>query len=101
VFVTHPGILFNFEPVVSNLFTVRPDGRGLRQLTHASTPDLRSTQARYTPDGQIIYTQVDQNGRSIWTIDTNGRHAAPAAPGGRPIRTHPELQPTQAGIAGH
>jgi len=93
VLVTHPAILFNFVAVVSNLYTIRPDGHEMRQLTHATTPDVRSTQARFMPDGRIIYTRIDQDGRSIWTIDIRGRHATPAAPGGRPIRTHPELQP--------
>lgn len=93
VFVTHPLILFNFDAVVSNLYTARPDGREIRPLTTASTPADRATQARWTPDGRIIYTRVTADGRSLWTVDANGGHPTPIAPGGRRIRTHGDLQP--------
>jgi len=58
VFISHPLVSFNFDPVVSNLFTIRPDGSGLRQLTHSTTSNHRATQAHFTPDGHIIYTRV-------------------------------------------
>jgi Tol biopolymer transport system component len=49
VFATHPLVAFNFDPVVSNLFTARPDGTGLRQLTHSTTPNDRATQPTSPP----------------------------------------------------
>ncbi len=65
VFVTHPLIVFNFDAVVSNLYTVRPDATGRRALTHFTTPDVRATQARWTPEGSIIFTRVGSTGRSL------------------------------------
>jgi hypothetical protein len=82
VFATHPLVAFNFDPVVSNLFTVRPDGSGLRQLTHSTTSNHRATQAHFTPDGHIIYTRVtprrpdtvaDQCRWQQWHPDTSQR----------------------------
>jgi Tol biopolymer transport system component len=91
VFVTHPLIVFNFVDVVSNLYTARPDGSGMRQLTDATTPADRSTQARWTPDGHIIYTRVTPDSRTLWLRDADGGHPTPIAPGG--LRTHGDLQP--------
>jgi len=93
VFVTHPLIVFNFVDVVSNLYTARPDGSGLRQLTDATTSADRATQARWTPDGRIIYTRVTADGRALWLRDADGGHPTPIAPGG--LRTHGDLQPTR------
>jgi Tol biopolymer transport system component len=93
VFVTHPLILFNFDAVVSNLYTARPDGREIRQLTASSSPADRATQARWTPDGRIIYTRVTTDGRSLWMRNADGSHPTPIAPGGRRIRTHGDMQP--------
>jgi Tol biopolymer transport system component len=95
VFVTHPLLVSNFDDVVSNLYTARPDGGGLRQLTEATTSADRATQARWTPDGRIIYTRVTPDGRALWLRDADGRHPTPIAPGGRRIRTHGDLQPTR------
>jgi len=93
VFVTHPLIVFNFVDVVSNLYTARPDGSGMRQLTDAATtPADRATQARWTPDGRIIYTRVTADGRALWLRDADGGPPTPIAPGG--LRTHGDLQPT-------
>jgi WD40-like Beta Propeller Repeat len=91
VFDTHPLILFNFDDVVSNLFTARPDGRDLRQLTGATTSADRATQPRWTPDGRIIYTRVTAAGRALWLRDADGGHPSPIAPGG--LRTHGDVQP--------
>jgi Tol biopolymer transport system component len=93
VFVTHPLIVFNFDDVVSNLYTARPNGQGLRQLTFATTSADRATQARWTPGGGIIYTRVTSDGRSLWLRNARGGHPIPLAPGGRAIRTHGDLQP--------
>jgi Tol biopolymer transport system component len=95
VFDTDPLMIFNFDDVVSNLYTSRPDGTDVRQLTFAATSQARSTQPRWTPDGHILYTQVGPDGRTLWTRDANGSHPTPIAPGG--LRTHGDLQPAPAG----
>jgi TolB protein len=94
VFATHPLGAFNFDPVVSNLFTVRPDGTGLRQLTNSTTPNDRATQAHFTPGGRIIYTRVTPAGRTLWLIDADGSNASPIPPNGERFRTHGDWQPT-------
>jgi len=94
VFATHPLGGFNFDPVVSNLFTVRPDGTGLRQLTHSTTPNARATQPHFTPDGRIIYTRVTRSGRTLWLIDADGSNSSPIPANGERIRTHGDCQPT-------
>ena len=93
VFANHPLVAFNFDPVVYNLFTVRPDGTGLRQLTHSTIPNDRATQARFTPDGRIIYTRVTPGGRTLWLIDADGGKASPIPASGQRIRTHGDWQP--------
>jgi dipeptidyl aminopeptidase/acylaminoacyl peptidase len=81
-----------------DIFTMRPDGSGLRQLTHngaVSDPD-------WSPNGRrILYTQSPfRNNRSrhdIWLMNGNGRHKtrmvrrglSPAwAPGGNRFAFH-------------
>ncbi len=93
VFDTHPLILFNFDEVVSNLYTSHPDGTHIRQLTFSTTAQDRATQPRWTPDGRILYTRV-RNGdnRTLWTRIADGSPPRPIAPGGQ--RTHGDLQPT-------
>jgi Tol biopolymer transport system component len=94
VFDTHPLLVFNFDAVVSNLYTVRPDGTGMRQLTHSDTVSDRSTQPRWTPHGRIVYTRVTPDGRALWLRDADRGHPVEIAPGGRRIRTHGDVQPT-------
>jgi Tol biopolymer transport system component len=94
VFATHPLGGFNFDPVVSNLYTARPDGAGLRQLTHSTTPNDRATQAHFTPDGRIIYTRVTRVGRTLWLINADGSNASPIPPNALRFRTHGDWQPT-------
>jgi Tol biopolymer transport system component len=93
VFATHPLVAFNFDPVVSNLYTVRPDGSGLQQLTNSTTPNDRATQAHFTPDGRIIYTRVTPAGRTLWLINADGRNPSPVPANGERIRTHGDWQP--------
>jgi Tol biopolymer transport system component len=95
VFVTHPLGLFNFDDVISNLYTSRPNGRDVRQLTFATTSQARATQARWTPDGRILYTRVTPDSRTLWVRNASGSHPRPIAPGG--LRTHGDLQPVLRG----
>jgi Tol biopolymer transport system component len=96
VVATHPLQLFNFDAVVSNLFSVRPDGAGLRQLTHSTTPNDRTTQAHFTPDDRIIYTRVTPSGRTLWLINADGSNGTPIPASGERVRTHGDWQPTTA-----
>jgi len=91
----------------SDLYTIRPDGSDLAQLTHnergtelvrggtASGP--LSTQPTWTPDGQsIIFVQVDGPTWPGWTMATiaaDGSSLVPATANGFMRGTHPRLRP--------
>ncbi len=45
-----------------NLFTVRPDGTGLRQLTHFQQSNGVLRAGSYSPDGQSILFATDEGG---------------------------------------
>ena len=94
MFATHPLLAFNVDPVVSNLFTVRPDGSGLQQLTHSTTPNDRATQPHYAPNGRIICTRVTRATRTRWLIGADGSNPSPVPAGGQRIRAHGDWQPT-------
>src|SRR5262245_25136201 len=94
VFATHPLLAFNFDPVVSNLFTVRPDGSGLQQLTNSTTSNSRATQAHFPPDGRLMYTRVTPAARTLWLINADGSNPSPIPASGQRIRTHGDWQPT-------
>ena len=78
------------------LYTIRPNGTGLRRLTAYGPNGPRATQPRWTPDGKaILYTRTTQTGqpRHIYAIDADGSGDA-AVLTAKPIYTHPILQPT-------
>ena len=53
-----------------DLFVVRPDGSGLRQITD---DPFRDRQARWSPDGAWIYFQSDRRGEfRIWAVRPDG-----------------------------
>jgi len=93
----------------SDLYTVRPDGTGLTQLTHnpSGSPLTRngtasgplSTQPTWSPDGgSIIFVQVDGPDWPGWqmaTIRADGSGQAPAVATGYRIGTHPRLRPVR------
>lgn len=94
VFTTRP--LVDFDTGRSELYTVRPDGTGLRRLTAFGSNGPRATQPRWTPDGTAnLYTRTTQSGlpRQIYAITRDGRTDAPVATA-KSIYTHPALQPT-------
>lgn len=82
----------------SNLYTIRPDGTGLTQVTRFGENDTRATQPTWTPDGrQILFTCILRNA----TEPYGDRHAAFIDPDGAnltvldgPFATHPRLRPT-------
>jgi Tol biopolymer transport system component len=91
---THPLAAFDFDAVISNLFTIRPDGTGLHALTHSTTSNDRATQAHFTPDGRIIYTRVTPSSRTLRVINADGSNGVPIPAKGERIRTHGDWQPS-------
>ncbi len=95
VFGTRP--LLDFGDGESELYTMRPDGSEITQLTNNGARGPRATQPRWTPDGEdILYTRVPQQGlpRHIWLLSADGKADRPVLQR-REIYTHPVLQPTK------
>jgi Tol biopolymer transport system component len=98
VFSTHPLGSFQTTTKASNLYTIRPDGTGLTQVTHFGDNDDRATQPTWTPDGKrIIFTDILRNAADPY----GDRHTAFIDPDGAnlsvldgPFATHPRLRPT-------
>lgn len=83
----------------SNLYLMKPDGTGLRQLTHSSTDGrLRIGEPRWTPDGKRVAVAVGTSTPPNTTID-NARIAFVDASGGEPVflqvsgGAHPDVRP--------
>jgi TolB protein len=95
VFSTHP--LREFEASErSELYTMRPDGSGIKALTSNGANGPRATEPRWTSDGKaILYVRENQEGthRSIWAIDHTGRKDGPVLTKEPDCYTHPVLQP--------
>ena len=73
MFSSYPLSEYNFVPVKSDLFRIRPDGTQLEQLTHFDSEQLRATIPRYTPNGKwILFTAVLPDSRAIWAIPAEG-----------------------------
>jgi len=91
----------------SDLFTIRPDGTDLVQLTHNPTGATLirngtasgplSSQPSWMPDGRIIFVQVDGETWPGWrmaTIGADGSGIGPALGDGWKQGTHPRMRPT-------
>ena len=78
-------VFTSFDPPVTgvvgdyhqDIYTVRPDGTDLRQLT----TDGISNRATWTPDGRILFTRgfgfvPDGDAPGVWTMDADGSNAA-------------------------
>ena len=94
MFGTHPLLQFQVSGT-SELFTVRPDGTGLEQLT-AYGPEARATQPRWTPDGSaILYTRTTQLGtpKTLWVVSADGQTDQSVFAQSAGIYTHPVMQP--------
>ena len=98
VFATYDLGEFQGTDEPSNLYTVRPDGSGLTQLTDFGPGERRATQPSWTPDGErILFTLVehapgfDQPRRAAF-VDASGDGLAIL----EPSATHPRLRPVPA-----
>ena len=63
-------------PVCCDIFTVRPDGTGVRRLTHLA-PQARALSGSWSPDGRHIVYRVDHPGASlaafqVWVMIADG-----------------------------
>ena len=79
----------------TDIYTVRPDGTDLRQLTTYGI----SSAATWTPDGRILFVRASSPGGTdgFWTMDADGTNAARLVPGaalGVPSSDPPLWQPS-------
>lgn len=57
----------------TNLATIRPDGTGLRYLTHFHRTDIYLSRGSYSPNGHwILYKLFRGGGNTLWKIHPNG-----------------------------
>jgi Tol biopolymer transport system component len=81
----------------SNLYTVRPDGSQLTQLTRFTKGETRAAQPTFTPDGShIIFTRVEGDGfgnPTMAEIALDGSGLTSATSNGMMFGTHPRLRP--------
>jgi TolB protein len=58
----------------SNVFTIRPDGTGMKQLTHETKVDVRDLADSFSPDGKkIIYARTTNGGPfQVWSMNADG-----------------------------
>jgi Tol biopolymer transport system component len=80
-----------------NLYTIRPDGTHMTQVTHFGDNDTRAIGATWTPDGKrLIFVHVSRNPSDPW----GDRRIAFVDPDGSDLTvlewfgTHPRLRPT-------
>ena len=63
----------------SNVFTIRPDGTRLRQLTHETKAGVHALADSFSPDGKsIIYARnvgLADGGFQVWVMNANGSGA--------------------------
>jgi Tol biopolymer transport system component len=95
LFYSRPWTEFSTGP--SNLYTARPDGSRLTQITHFTKGLTRTAQPTFTPDGShIIFTAVEGTGfggptMAVVALDGSGLTSATAL--GPMFGTHPRLRP--------
>jgi Tol biopolymer transport system component len=103
VFATYDLGNFNETDEASNLFTVRPDGSALTQLTSFGPGEDRATQPFWTPNGQrIIFTWATGSATggvdypaTVGFVDADGANLTQGLTAADPILvTHPRLRPT-------
>ena len=101
VFSTRPWSELGTGP--SNLYTLRPDGSNLTQITTFAKGETRAAQPSWTPDGQqLIFTAVegddvegdDFGDPTMAVVGLDGSGLAPATSSGAIFGTHARLRPT-------
>jgi Tol biopolymer transport system component len=97
VFNTYGIGSFQDTTKAQNLYTIRPDGTGLTQVTHFGENDTRAVEPTWTPDGlRIIFMHItrDPNNplgeRRIAFVDADGSNLSVLDWEG----WHPRLRPT-------
>ena len=97
VFNTYPIGSFQDTTKAQNLYTIRPDGTELTQVTHFGENDTRAIEPTWTPDGtQIIFVHITRNPNDPWGdrriafVDVDGSNLTVLEWFG----THPRLRPT-------
>lgn len=91
--VGHGSDLQDYSDQPANIYTIRPDGSDLRQLTTASTDgQLRIGHARWAPDGSLILVSVATGDLEVGFVDPlTGALTYPAT---RFFGVRPDLRPT-------
>ena len=70
----------NFDEA-ANIATIRPDGSGLRYLTHFSSPDLRAYVGSYSPSGKwIVFRLEDHGSYGLYRMRPDGGEMHPILP---------------------
>ena len=81
----------------SNLYTVRPDGTDLQQITHFKAGETRAVQPSWSPDGSVIvFTAVEGTGfghPTMATIRPDGTGMTSATTDAPLFGTHPRVRP--------
>ena len=97
VFNTYPIGSFQDTTKAQNLYTIRPDGTGLTQVTHFGENDTRAAEPTWTPDGKrIIFMHIAPDPNDPWgvrriaLVDADGSNLN--VPGW--FGQHPRLRPT-------
>jgi hypothetical protein len=66
---------------IPNIYSIRPDGTGLKQLTS----DFNSGAPSWTTDGKILYSDINDheqiNKSALWLMDANGSNQIRIGPG--------------------
>jgi Tol biopolymer transport system component len=97
VFNTYPIGSFQDTTKAQNLYTIRPDGTEMTQVTHFGENDSRAAEPTWTPDGKrIIFMYIARDpsnpagARSIAFVDADGSNLTVVDMFGQ----HPRLRPT-------
>ena len=96
VFNTYPIGSFQDTTKAQNLYTIRPDGTGLTQITHFGENDARAIEPTWTPDGKrIIFVHIARSASDPWGerkiafVDADGSNLTVL----KWFGTHPRLRP--------
>jgi WD40 repeat protein len=74
IVVTTNANLFHAD-ATANIATIRPDGSGLRYLTHYQGADVKALVGSYSPDGRYIVFRLEDHDRyALMTMRPDGSH---------------------------